>query len=138
MDQSVIKTHRSPTIRVRSVLIWLSGMVCFGFLLSVIVLIARQIIVPPPAQRILLVSAIPLPEGLKVKGAPASLAPGRSQDFDGFDFQAIDPTTQLLFLAHTGPVPYPYSFEDPTFHWDNPADIARDGNIPVFDLQKQQ
>src|SRR6266568_5006240 len=138
MDQSIITTPRSPAARVGRVLIWLSGIVCFGLLLSVIALIARQIIIPPPAQRILLVGSIPLPEGLKAKGAPDSLAPGQSQNFDSFDFQAIDPTTHLLFIAHTGPVPYPYSFQDPTFHWDNPADIARDGNIPVFDLQQQK
>jgi hypothetical protein len=138
MDQSVITTPRSPTVRVGRVLTWLAGIVCCVFLLSVIVLIAFQIINPPPAQRILLLGSIPLPEGLKAKGAPDSLAPGQSQDFDGFDFQAIDPTTHLLFIAHTGPIPYPYSFEDPTFHWDNPADIARDGNIAVFDLQQQK
>jgi len=138
MDQSVITTPRSPAARVGRVLSWLAGIVCFGFLLSVFVLIARQIIVPPSAQRILLVGSIPLPEGLKAKGAPDSLAPGQSQNFDNFDFQAIDPTTHLLFIAHTGPVPYPYSFQDPTFHWDNPADIARDGNILVVDLQQQK
>ena len=138
MDQSIITIPRSPAARVGRVLIWLSGIVCCVFLLSVIVLIARQIIIPPPAQRILLVGSIPLPEAIKAQGAPDSLAPGQSQNFDGFDFQAIDPTTHLLFIAHTGPVPYPYSFQDHTFHWDNPADIARDGNIPVVDLQKQK
>ena len=138
MDQSIITIPRSPAARVGRVLTWLAGIVCCVFLLSVLALIARQIIVPPPAQRILLVGSIPLPEALKAKGAPDSLAPGQSQNFDGFDFQAIDPSTHLLFIAHTGPVPYPYSFQDPTFHWDNPADIARDGNIPVVDLQKQE
>lgn len=138
MDQTVIATPPSSAARVGHRLVWLAGIVCCVFLLSVLVLIARQIVVPPPAQRIVLVSSIPLPEAIKAKGAPDSLAPGRSQNFDGFDFQAIDPTTHLLFIAHTGPVPYPYSFQDRTFHWDNPADIARDGNIPVVDLQKQQ
>jgi hypothetical protein len=138
MDQSIVTTPRSPAARVGRVLSWLAGIVCFGFLLSVFVLIARQIIVPPSAQRILLVGSIPLPEGLKAKGAPDSLAPGQSQNFDNFDFQAIDPTMHLLFIAHTGPIPYPYSFQDPTFHWDNPADIARDGNILVVDLQQQK
>ena len=139
MDQRFITTPRSPAAaRVGRVLTWLAGIVCFGFLLSAIVLIARQIIVPPPAHRIVLVRTIPLPEGLKAKGAPDSLAPGQSQDWDGFDFQAIDPTTHLLFIAHTGPNPYNFSFEDNTFHWDDPADIARDGNILVFDLQQQK
>jgi hypothetical protein len=139
MDQRFITTPRSPTAALAgSMLTWLSGMVCYGFLLSVLVLIARQILVPPPAHHILLVRTILLPEGLKAKGAPDSLEPGQSQFFDNFGFQAIDPTTHLLFIAHTGPVPFNQSFADHTFHWNDPADIARDGNILVFDLQKQK
>ena len=105
MDQSFVTTPRSPGARVRRVLAWLSGMACFGLLLSVIVLIAHQMIVPPPSPRIILLRNIPLPEGLKAKGAPDSLAPATSQFFDGFDFQSIDSNTHLLFIAHTGPVP---------------------------------
>ncbi len=138
MDQSLITTPRSPAVRVGRVLTWLAGIVCYGLLLSVIVLIARQIIVPPPAHRVILVRTIPLPEGLKDKGAPDSLEPGVAQDFDNFGSEAIDPTTHLLFIAHSGPIPFNYSFEDDTFHFDDPADIARDGNILVFDLHKQQ
>ncbi len=138
MDQSFITTPRSPAARVGRVLTWLAGMVCYGFLLSVLVLIARQIIVPPPAHHILLVRTIPLPEGLKDKGAPDSLAPGQTQFFDFFGFQAIDPTTHLLFIAHTGPVPNNLQFVDHTFHPNDPTDLARDGNVLVFDLHKQQ
>ncbi len=138
MDQRFITTPRSPAARVGRVLTWLSGIVCCVFLLSVLALIARQIIVPPPAHRIILVGALPLPEGLKAKGAPDSLEPGQSQNWDAFGFQAIDPTTHLLFIAHTGPDPFNLSFQDPTFHRNDPADIARDGNVLVFDLQKQQ
>jgi hypothetical protein len=138
MDQSLLTTPRSPGVGVSRVLTWLAGMVCYGLLLSVVVLIARQIIVRPPAHRVILVRTIPLPEGLRDKGAPTSLEPGVAQDFDNFGFEAIDPSTHLLFIAHTGPVPFNYSSEDDTFHFDDPADIARDGDILVFDLQKQQ
>jgi hypothetical protein len=138
MDQRLITTPHSPAVRVRRVLTWLAGMVCYGLLLAVIVLIARQVIVPPPAHRVILVRTLPLPEGLKDEGAPDSLEPGVAQDFDNFGALAIDPTTHLLFIAHTGPVPFNYSFEDETFHFDDPADLARDGNILVFDLRKQQ
>lgn len=139
MDQSIIASPpRTPAARVRRVFAWLSGIVCFGFLLSVIVLIAHQIIVPPPAPRVILLRNIPLPEGLKTKGAPDSLAPATSQFFDGFDFQSIDSNTHLLFIAHTGPVPDDQALYDHSFHLDNPADIARDGNILVFDLQTQK
>ena len=79
MTQRLITTPHSPAVRVRRVLTWLAGIVCYGLLLAVIVLIARQIIVPPPAHRILLVRTLPLPEGLKAKGAPDWLEPGQSQ-----------------------------------------------------------
>ena len=106
MDQSLLTSPpRTPAARVRSVFVWLSGIACFGFLLSVIVLIAHQMIVPPPAPRVILLRNIPLPEGLKTRGAPDSLAPATSQFFDGFDFQSIDSNTHLLFIAHTGPAP---------------------------------
>src|SRR5258708_21965987 len=139
MDQHVITTPRSPAAaHVGSVLTWLAGMVCYGFLLAVIVSVTHQIVVPPRAQRIILLSGIPLPEGLKARGAPDSLEPGPAQFFDAFGFQAIDPTTHLLFIAHTGPIPNNYQDVDHTFSADNPAYIARDGHVLVFDLQKQQ
>jgi hypothetical protein len=97
MDQSLLTSP--PVAGGRSVFAWLSGIACFGFLLSVMGLIAHQIIVPPPAPRVILMRNIPLPEGLKAKGAPDSLAPATSQFFDGFDFQSIDSNTHLLFRA---------------------------------------
>lgn len=138
MDQQALTIRHLRATRAGSVLTWLSVIICYGFLFCVVVLIAHQILVPPPAQRIILVRTIPLPEGLKARGAPDSLVPGQSQFFDFFGSQAIDPTTRLLFIAHTGPVPNNLQFVDHTFHPDNPADIARDGNILVFDLNKQQ
>src|SRR5437868_15527202 len=106
MDQSNFTSPlRTTTAGGRSVFAWSSGIVCAGFLFLVIVLIAHQMIVPPPAPRVILLRNIPLPDGLKAKGAPDSLAPATSQFFDGFDFQSIDSNTHLLFIAHTGPVP---------------------------------
>src|SRR2546426_3693953 len=139
MDQHFITTLRSPAAaRVGRAFTWLAWIVSYGFLLAVIVSFPHQIVVPPRAQRIILLRGIPLPEGLKARGAPDSLAPGTSQFFDQFGFQAIDPTTHLLFIAHTGPIPNNYDDVDHTFHSDNPADIARDGHVLVFDLQKQK
>src|SRR5215831_13760444 len=138
MDQSILTSPlRTPAAGGRRVFTWLSGIVCFGLLFLVAVLIAHQVIVPPPAPRVILLRNIPLPEGLKAKGAPDTLTPATSQFFDGFDFQSIDSNTHLLFIAHTGPVPDDQALYDHSFHLDNPADIARDGNILVFDLQTQ-
>src|SRR5216684_775871 len=139
MDQRFITALRSPAAAlVGKAFTWLAWIVCYGFLLAVIVSITHQIVVPPRAQRIILLRGIPLPEGLKARGAPDSLEPGTAQFFDFFGFQAIDPTTHLLFIAHTGPIPNNYQDVDHTFSADNPADIARDGHVLVFDLQKQQ
>ncbi len=138
MDQHVLTTPRSPLAHVGRAFTWLAWIVCYGFLLAVIVSITHQIVVPPRAQRIILLRGIPLPEGLKARGAPDSLEPGTAQFFDFFGFQAIDPTTHLLFIAHAGPIPNNYQDVDHTFSADNPADIARDGHVLVFDLQKQQ
>ncbi len=139
MGQRFITTPRSSAVaHVGRVFTWLAWIVSYGFLLSVLVLITHQIVVPPRAQRIVLLRGIPLPEGLKASGAPDSLEPGTAQFFDQFGFQAIDPTTHLLFIAHTGPIPNNYEDVDHTFHADNPADLARDGHVLVFDLQKQQ
>src|SRR5207248_10224919 len=126
MDQHVITTPRSPaTVHIGSVLSWLAGIICYGFLLAVIVSVTHQIVVHPRAQRIILLRGIPLPEGLKARGAPDSLEPGISHFFDQFGFQGIDPTTHLLFIAHTGPIPNNYEDVDHTFHADNPADLTR-------------
>jgi hypothetical protein len=138
MDQSIITTARKPAAHMGRAFIWLAWIVCYGFLLAVLVSVTHQIVVHPRAQRIILLGGIPLPEGLKARGAPDSLEPGVSQFFDQFGFEGIDPTTHLLFIAHTGPIPNNYEDVDHTFSANNPADIARDGQVLVFDLQKQQ
>src|SRR5216683_8422666 len=115
MDQRVLTTPRSPVAHPGRAFTWLAWIVCYGFLLAVLVSVTHQIVVHPRAQRIILLSGIPLPEGLKARGAPDSLAPGTAQFFDAFGFQAIDPTTHLLFIAHSGPIPNNYQDVDHTF-----------------------
>jgi hypothetical protein len=56
--------------------------------------------------------------------------------FDHFDFQALDPNTHLLFIAHTGPNP---AKEQQANRGFNPAtDAKTDGNIIVFDTQRSK
>jgi DNA-binding beta-propeller fold protein YncE len=53
--------------------------------------------------------------------------------FDHFDFQALDPNTHLLFIAHTGPNP---AKEQQVNRMFNPStDAKTDGNIVVFDTR---
>ena len=85
-------------------------------------------LVPPPAQRLVIVQDIPLPSGLANNAQQASsLSPGTELQFDGFDFQAYDAATHRLFIAHTGPNP-----DDMTLN-RIPFNPKFDGNIVVFD-----
>lgn len=49
--------------------------------------------------------------------------------FDSFDFQALDPQTNLLFVAHTGPVPDGYILVDRAFDSDKDSQVT--GNFHV-------
>ncbi len=126
---SAARSRRFPT---GTVFTWLMGIASFSLLIYLLAHVAYQIIVPPPAQRILFVQDIPLPSGLgpTSPGTTDPLAPGVQQDFDHFDFQALDPPTHRLFIAHTGPSP------DLLDLAHTPFDPKYDGHIIVFDTQQ--
>ena len=110
------------------ILFWVSAIVSFGLLGYLVVVVAHQMLVPPPAQRLVIVQDIPLPNGLANNAQQASsLSPGTELQFDGFDFQAYDAASHRLFIAHTGPNP-----DDMTLN-RIPFDPKFDGNIVVFD-----
>src|SRR5438128_1009944 len=120
-------TPQKPRLGGR-LLAWVSGIVSFGILGYLIVVIAHQLLVAPPAQRLVIVQDIPLPSGLAKNAREASsLAPGVELQFDGFDFQAYDAATHRLFIAHTGPNPDDMKLNH------IPFDPKYDGNIVVFD-----
>src|SRR6185312_5922139 len=105
---------------------WLTGIVSFALLAYMMLSIAHQMAVPPPAQRLIIVQDIPLPGAL----APANnqdLTPGTETIFDGFDFQAYDATTHRLFINHTGPAPDDLTLDHISF------DPKSDGHVVVFD-----
>jgi hypothetical protein len=107
---------------------WVSAIVCFGLLAHLIIIVAHQFLVPPPAQRLIIIQDVPLPNGLANNAQQASsLSPGTEQQFDGFDFQAYDAATHRLFIAHTGPNP-----DDMTLN-RIPFNPKFDGNVVVFD-----
>jgi len=112
----------------RRIFFWISCIVCFGLLGYLVVVVAHQMLFPPPAQRLVIVQDIPLPNGLAKNAQQAtSLAPGVELQFDGFDFQTYDAATHRLFIAHTGPNP-----DDMTLN-HIPFDPRYDGNVVVFD-----
>jgi len=109
----------------------LAGIVCFGLLAYMFVQIIHQIVVPQPAHRLVLIQDVPLPSGLGATspGQTNPLAPGVSQDFDHFDFQAYDVATHQLFIAHSGPNPDLLTLAHTKF------DPKFDGHIIVFNTQ---
>jgi YVTN family beta-propeller protein len=115
--------------RVGKIFTLLVGIASFGMLAYLLAQVTYQIVVPPPAQRLLFVQDIPLPSGLGATspGQKDPLAPGAQQDFDAFDFQAYDPPTHRLFIAHTGPNPDLLTLAHVKF------DPQFDGHIIVFD-----
>src|SRR6266480_2335988 len=97
--------------------------------------IAHQMLVPHPAQRLVDVKDVPLPSGLASNAQQAkSLTPGAEVQngfdllqIDNFDFQAYDAATHRLFIAHTGPNPDDMNLKHISF------DAKYDGHILVFD-----
>lgn len=109
-------------------------MACVAVLAYVLVGVALQFVNPPPPLRLTLVRDVPLPSGLGASSAGANdpLAPGVTVQFDTFDFQAYDPQTRLLFIAHTGPNPNKLNLAHITY------DPATDGHIIVFNTMRQR
>lgn len=110
---------------------WLLGIVSVSVLAYMLLAIIHQVVVPPPAQRLVIVQDIPLPGAL----APANnqdLTPGTETIFDGFDFQVYDAATHRLFINHTGPAP------DDLILNHVPFDLKADGHVVVFDTQQDR
>lgn len=134
MRQPLTRLAQRPPSPSRRIVNWVAAIVCFAILGYVLVGVARQILSAPPALRLVLVRDVPLPSGLGALSVGASdpLAPGVTVQFDRFDFQAYDPQTHKLFIAHTGPNPDKLDLAHIKY------DSATDGHIIVFDTVRQQ
>ena len=114
--------------------VWIIGSLSFCLVAFLTMRLALQFYTTPPLHRLQLEQDIPLPGAFpdpNRKGNP--LAPGRSIRFDHFDYQAIDYSTHLLFISHTGPNPDKQLLIDPKFNPE--TDSKSDGNVIVFDTQ---
>jgi hypothetical protein len=129
---------RSSRIERRKIFIWLVGVVCLSILISLLVRLAVQFANPPAPSRLAFVQDIPLPSPLPdtYRTSKNPLAPGLAVLFDHFDFQAVDPVTHLLFIAHTGPNPDREQQVNPRFNPD--TDTKTDGNIVVFNTTQKK
>ncbi len=104
MSQSS-KAASSPRTK-GGTLLWVAGILSFGLVAVVLVglfigLATANISVPKPTVPTLqFIKDVSLPSAAI---PPAGHAPINSLGADGFDFQAIDPHTGLLFITHAGP-----------------------------------
>ncbi len=140
MAGTPITSSPSKGLRAGRIFILLIGIASFGILAYLVAQVAYQMVVPPPAHRLLFVQDIPLPSGFASPGTLNSLAPGAQQDFDTFDFQAYDPPTHRLFIAHTGPAPDILEVAHPTYapKFNLDVDLKYDGHIIVFDTKQDR
>lgn len=140
MTQQSITVERPAARSARPVLTGLLWIVSVALLLGLLVQVAYQLLSPLPAHRLLIVKDIPLPGAF---GGPQAeqnpLAPGVSVVSEHFDFQALDPVTHQLFIAHYGVNPDKLSLM-PSVLLPRGAtkDPRWDGNIVVFDTLRNQ
>jgi hypothetical protein len=128
---------RSPGLNRRKIIIWVVAVVCLGGLVvSLIVSMGIQFTSATIPHRLLFEQDIPLPGAFPdtYRTSQNPFAPGLAVLFDHFDFQALDPQTHLLFIAHSGPAPDREQQVNPNFYLATNA--KTDGNIVVFDTRQ--
>jgi hypothetical protein len=112
--------------------------VCIIVFTLLFIQVGIQFMTPPPAARLVMQRDIPLPSAFpdpaRTKQSP--FTPGTALLFDHFDFQALDPQTHLLFIAHSGPGPDKEQLINP--HFNPNTDAKNDGNVLVFDTRQQK
>lgn len=116
---------------------WLFVLVSFALLFFLLGTEVMRFSTPGQLQRLQIVQDIPLPDALPdAQRSHNPLAAGQAERFDHLDFQALDPQTHLLFIAHSGPNPVKEHALNPAF--DPARDGKTDGNVVVFDTQRQK
>ena len=131
------KTPPPPEVGRSRIITWLFGGIAVGVLILLTTRVVQQFATPPLPHKLALEQDIPLPSSLPTafsRQSPA--APGVAVPFDHFDFQALDPQTHLLFIAHNGPNPDIEAQINPAFHRD--TDASTDGNVVVFNTVQKK
>ncbi len=113
---------------------WLMWVFSTGLLAFLIITLVIRFTTPVPLYRLKVVEDIPLPSALAYANPTSQnpLMPGLAARFDHFDFQALDPQTHLLFIAHSGPP------ADRAAAAGDTIDEKHDGNIVVFDTLQRK
>jgi YVTN family beta-propeller protein len=85
---------------------------------------------PPTSPQLRLIREVALPS---IIVPPAGHAPIQGMPFDGFDFQALDPQTGLLFISHAGPGSAKLLLDQKQL----PAGTHFQSQVVVFDIKRQ-
>ncbi len=122
----------------KNILTWGAGVLCTAFFVFLLLQMTVQFLTPSVPTRLLLKRDIALPSAFPDphRTSQHPFTPGVALLFDHFDFQAIDPQTHLLFIAHSGPSPDKEQLINPHFNPD--TDAKSDGNVLVFNTQLQK
>src|SRR5947209_8383063 len=128
------KAASSPGVGGGRVL-WIVGALSFGLVAVVLVglfvgLATSNLPTPKAVATLHLVKDVSLPTAAI---APAGHAPIQSLPADGFDFQALDPRTGLLFITHAGPS----ANKQALIRNQLPAGTRFQSQLVVFDTKKQ-
>src|SRR5260221_416540 len=138
-EEEVIVAEATRGVHSISILIRAVVGVCLaGLVVALIVHMAVQFAAPKLPPRLVFEQDIPLPGAFpdRYRTPQNPFAPGLAVLFDRFDFQALDPQTHLLFIAHSGPAPDREQQINPHFNPD--TDAQTDGNIIVFDTRQDK
>lgn len=128
------KAASSPRIGGGTVL-WIVGALSFGLLMVVLVglfigLSTASLPTPKAVATLQLVKDVSLPSAAV---APAGHVPIQSLPADGFDFQALDSRTGLLFITHAGPS----ANKQALIRNRLPAGTRFQSQLVIFDTRKQ-
>ncbi len=110
---------------------WIMWAFSIAILLFLIISLVIRITTPIQVFHLRVIQDIAVPDaiGQVANGqATSTIVPGLAERLDHFDFQALDPRTHLLFIAHSGPAPDKLSAI-----LGKPVDAGTDGNILVVD-----
>ena len=134
---------RQAGLKMGTVIAALVGIISAGLVLLILGQFLFQVFHPKLTTPFLFVKNVPLPSSLPTKfianardlpKQETPLTPGVAIPFDGFDFQALDPVTKLLFFAHGGPGTDVYAQLNPAFDADKDSQV--DGYIGVIDTTR--
>jgi DNA-binding beta-propeller fold protein YncE len=137
-DTPTLASPRKPTQRT---IAWALVFLSCSLMVAAVVFLFMGITASQQSQQSIpgLQAAVPGPRLVKnvvlpsIVIAPAGHAPIQALPIDGFDFQALDPQTGLLFVSHPGPSAAKWQLDQKQL----PPGTQFQGQLVVFDTKQQ-